>query len=188
MGGYKIRIHKKQPYEEAQIPEPWELRQEIEDAIDALGMTAEVRSEGQGTRSKFSYIVSLHTVRLKTARSYCGNHPAACENPGERPRKAKYLEGGDWAKVNDAVNTVLDRRWLSAYVDSRDCEIRDGTLRRIGYDCHTISFIGRELPAWDREGVPNDYADYCGNPEEAPASTVPFGTPGATPEQVGEAA
>ncbi len=47
--------------------------------------------------------ITIHDVRLKEKKDYCGNHPFACPVRGfERPhKKYKYLEGADWVAFND---------------------------------------------------------------------------------------
>jgi hypothetical protein len=124
-----------------------------------------------------SQIIKIETVRLLTAKEYCGNHPNACELPhghGHRNRRTNYLEGADWVEFNDLLNDVLDKLHLAADVASSICVIRRGRQRRTRYGSRRDGRFWQ----WEKTGhLDQDYRDCCGlfNP---PASDFPEGTPG----------
>ena len=66
---------------------------------------------------KVALIIELRTIRLLVAKPYCGNHAGPCVRPQPGPpRKSKCLEGADWIKFHDIINTVLDTLDLAAEV------------------------------------------------------------------------
>lgn len=101
-------------------------------------------------RSRFTAEFELHngksihvkTVRLKTAKPYCGQHPGACLR--DRPkRKMCLLEWDDWVEFNGRINDALDAIGVNADVFSTPAEtvdvgrkmfIRRGVRRRIHWD------------------------------------------------------
>lgn len=125
--------------------------------------------------------ITLHQIRLKESKPYCGNHAGPCveKNPEGKPDvKRKYLEGADWVAFNDMVNYALDVCAFPAEVDSIDCNMRHGKMRRISY------FMDPDSPERDRdfyrEGFSSEYEDWT-NPlerSEWPHSEYEDGTPG----------
>jgi hypothetical protein len=127
--------------------------------------TAEVTVEEKG--------VKILNVRLREKKPYCGNHPNACPVGGVNNRR-DYLEGLDWAEVNDCLNDIMDRLGVDCRIESASCVIRRGLERRINYSSYT--FDGRHYD-WVRVGHKEyDYGNYVGAP--APPSEVPDGTNG----------
>lgn len=125
-----------------------------------------------------SKTIEFTGIRLRRAKTYCGNHPGPCiPNPyvQRKERRGVWLEGSDWAEFNDLVNDVLDELHVDARVASRSCVIRIHKMRRVYYDMHNI---GRDRPHWDWDmhGEPGHYQPWCG--KVAPRATVPMGTPG----------
>lgn len=122
--------------------------------------------------------VSIHDVRLKESKHYCGNHPFACPvRPWGNPphKRAKYLEGADWVGWNDLVNDVLDKLSVSADVASSVVIIRKGPKRRTVYDGHPhpMALYAYE---WDKDAGAYSYEDRRGKKSEP--SHYPEGTPG----------
>lgn len=117
--------------------------------------------------------ITIHNIRLKEAKIYCGSHPYACDIEGGR--KAKYLEGADWVEFNDRLNDILDRLEVSADVKSAVCILRKGTRRRTHYDGFLRNAFINEFQ-WHMDTHDDNYMDYCG--VVAPASYYPLGTPG----------
>lgn len=113
--------------------------------------------------------INIDTVRLRTSKPYCGNHPDACEIGGS-DRKAAYLEGADWVAFNDLLNDVLDDFKADAQVGNSVVHIRDGLRRRVRYTSETY---GR---TWRKRGADEDYRDCTGR--VANPSEYPEGTPG----------
>jgi hypothetical protein len=142
------------------------IRMNIEREVEETRFTCEVRSD--------SNKVTIHNVRLREAKPYCGNHPNACEIGGA-DRKMKYLEGVDWVSFNDFLNDILDDMEVSAsIVSSRIVWIRKGNKRRICYGSHQMEHS--DFYIWDYQGEEEDYENWCG--KEAPDSIYPLGTPG----------
>lgn len=83
---------------------------------------------GEVTLSRCEELIYIKHVKLKGAKDYCGNHPAACERIGIRHVKRRFLEGADWVEFNDTLNDLLDTFCVSAVVQSF---VRDGTTDRL---------------------------------------------------------
>lgn len=117
--------------------------------------------------------ITIHNVRLKQSKHYCGNHPFACPvRPFEKPhKKLIYLEGADWVAFNDMINDVLDRLFISADVRSSLVIIRKDKRRCVYYWGHLLNAFNNE---WNKEG--EFYEDWMGR--KAPRSRFPKGTPG----------
>lgn len=119
--------------------------------------------------------ITIHDVRLRVAKDYCGNHPNACPvRPGvHRPHKeTKHLEGADWVAFNDMLNDVLDCLSVSANAASSLCIIRKGSARRMRYEGHFLqNGIDRE---WNRDDT--QYASYLRKGH--PPTVYPLDTPG----------
>lgn len=154
--------------------------------------TADIRNGTVKRRElkKYNGVFTIHDVRLRESKAYCGNHPAGCENPvvaGKKKPfgggKTKYLEGADWIAFNDLLNDALDSIGASADIATFVCVVRQGTKRRVRYDYH---LDGRNQPEWDREGEADDYADHC--KKEPPTTEFPEGTPGTPTWRVEEVA
>lgn len=164
------------PKENANQERLWRIKFEIEQAIDLSRFTA-VLSTLDNRR------LDIRTVRCKSRKEFCGNHPGPCVLAGHKEKKGLWLEGADWVEFNDLLNDVLDKMNEEATIFSRPREIirqlfiRKGGLRRTGYDSFVLTWEGRfaGAQAWlhDEEGV---WEDYRGR--KAPASTFPDGTPG----------
>lgn len=152
---------------------------------DAIGLlqqvsrfTFDIREALVKRREKATYtgVLTVHDVRLRQSKSYCGSHAGACAVPHDRREKKpfggknKCLEGADWIAFNDLLNTALDGLGASADIASFVCEIRRGAARRVRY---TAGGTGGE---WDKSGSLEDYADFCG--KEPPTTNYPEGTPG----------
>ena len=88
--------------------------------------------------------LSIHQIRLKASKSYCGNHPYPCPvTPFERRhRKGKWLEGADWVGFNDLINDVLDDLAVDADVGSSLVTIRKGRKRCVRYEGYSRNFGG----------------------------------------------
>jgi hypothetical protein len=117
--------------------------------------------------------VSIHDVRLKESKDYCGNHPYACPvRPGghQAHKRQKFLEGADWVAFNDGINNVLDGLGVSANVASSLVVIRKGLERCVSYYGHSQNGISNE---WDKQGF---YENHIGKPH--PKAEYPEGTPG----------
>lgn len=121
-----------------------------------------------------SKTIEFRNIRLRKSKPYCGNHPGACLAGGNRSeRSGVWLEGADWAEVNDLINDVLDGLDVSAYVASSSCVIRRGRKRRITYG------VMEKVPGhpdWDKNGEDDDYQEWIGL--KAPRAEIPMGTPG----------
>ena len=117
--------------------------------------------------------VRLYSIRLKTAKDYCGSHPGPCRFTGRKHKSFRFLEGLDWCSFNDMVNDMLDRLDMEAGVRSSTCWIRKGGKRRINYGM-TVGFFGHV--DWQPDGDESDYQDCC--LKEAPPTEHPTGTPG----------
>lgn len=119
--------------------------------------------------------VTIHDIRLREAKDYCGNHPNACpiRPTGPRPhKKMKYLEGADWIGFNDMLNDVLDSLSVSANVASSLCIIRKGNARRMRYVGH---FLGNGIDSeWNRDDT--EYGSYLRKGH--PPTDYPKDTPG----------
>lgn len=148
--------------------EPSTIAYALENALARSRFTATVE---RNITSK----VSIHNVRLRQKKYYCGNHPYACPvHPGgERPHKRlNYLEGADWVGFNDMINDVLDELGCVADVASSLCIIRKGERRRTEYHGHTVG-NGSE---WDKNTSCNFYVDCRGM--VPPKTEFPIDTPG----------
>ena len=118
--------------------------------------------------------LTIHDVRLKEKKHYCGNHPFSCPvTPWEKPhKKGKWLEGADWVGFNDCINDVLDSLRVSANVASSLVIIRKGKKRCVSYSGHAVNEFNNE---WDKDsGVFQD----CIEKQEPVKSEYPEGTPG----------
>lgn len=117
--------------------------------------------------------ITIHDVRLKEKKDYCGNHPFACPvRPFEtKHKKLKYLEGADWVGFNDMVNDVLDSLEVAANVQSSLVIIRKGNKRAVRYWGHATNFFNNE---WNKDT--GDFENWIGR--KAPRSQFPEGTPG----------
>jgi hypothetical protein len=144
---------------------------EIESAlVRAFGMSRFI-----GRVERHNSKITIHDVRLREKKDYCGNHPNACpvRFGGPRPhKKMKYLEGADWVGFNDMINDVLDSLSVSANVGSSLCIIRKGLMRRMRYVGH---FLGNGI---DREWNKDDtrYESYIRKGH--PPTDYPQDTPG----------
>jgi hypothetical protein len=141
----------------------------LREIINLSRFTAEVETH--------KHHVSIHKIRLRKSKDYCGNHPNACpvRPTGPKPhRHSTCLEGTDWVSFNDMVNNILDQMNVSANVASSLCIVRKGALRRNEYHGHTLgNGIDRE---WDRDTTPENYVDNKGKPPII--SDYPKDTPG----------
>jgi len=120
--------------------------------------------------------LSVKQIRLKESKPYCGNHPIACEViPGNKVRKANYLEGADWVEFNDLLNDVCDWYCVSANIRSAVCIVRKDVRRRTHYG---YASTGRINVPWEWRMDEDDkfYVDY--RVKRAPDSSFPDGTPG----------
>lgn len=124
--------------------------------------------------------ITIHNVRLKEKKNYCGNHPFACpirkrdEDLTHKQHLRKnynFLEGADWVAFNDLCNDILDKFHVSADVASSLCVIRKGDKRCVKYDGHKL---GNGNSEWNKEGV---YQNKIGVKTK---SEFPDGTPGIT--------
>ncbi len=117
--------------------------------------------------------VRLFTIRLKTAKGYCGNHPGPCRLTGRKHREGSWLEGADWVSFNLLVNDMLDRLDMEADVRSTTCWVRKGGNRRTSYGI-VVGVFGHV--DWEPDGDETEYLD-C-RLMEAPDTKYPAGTPG----------
>jgi hypothetical protein len=141
--------------------------------LETSRFTANVSTDDTSRRD----VVKIDTVRLKTSKAYCGNHPNACENGGTREeeqphRRSRYLEGADWVEFNDLINDLLDALELDGRFESALLIMRKGRERRTHYGS---TRIGRQFQ-WNKDEDSDEYQDFCG--KLAPDSTFPDGTPG----------
>jgi hypothetical protein len=121
--------------------------------------------------------VKIMKVRLREKKSYCGNHPKACERAFHgKHKRMDYLEGADWVEFNDNLNDILDYMGVVCDVKSATCYVRQGRCRRVFYDANTQQADGNWQ--WDMDGPASHYADNCGGQIPYPCSEFPFGTPG----------
>lgn len=128
----------------------------------------------RGKNHTYGWGVRIHTIRLREAKPYCGNHPGPCQRAGgRRHAKARFCEGLDWVSVCNLVNDVLDHLRLSADCKSSALNFRKGHRRRLCYD-QTFGLYGHA--GWLKEAEYADYGDYCGR--EPPTSDYVPGTPG----------
>jgi len=144
---------------------------EIESAlVRALGM-----SRFTANVERHNKKISIHNIRLREGKDYCGNHPNACPvRPGihRDHRKSTCLEGADWVGFNDMLNDVLDTLSVSANAGSSLCVIRKGLMRRMRYAGHFLkNNIDRE---WDRDDT--RYESYVRKGH--PPTDYPKDTPG----------
>ena len=121
--------------------------------------------------------VTIHKIRLRESKDYCGNHPYACPvRPNVVEKKhihSRCLEGADWVGFNDMLNDVLDALCVSAYVASSLCIIRKGSFRRVEYSGHKL---GNGI---DSEWNKDSHAYECHLGEmNVPRSEYPTDTPG----------
>lgn len=139
----------------------------LENALQQSRFTADICPH----RSK----ITMHNIRLRESKPYCGNHPYPCPvNPFgfERPhRKDKRLEGADWVAFNDMINDTLDNLKILATVKSRVCLIRKGAERCVRYTGHTMNGIHYE---WDYDS--GCFENRIGLHKKQ--SSYPNGTPG----------
>lgn len=86
--------------------------------------------------------ILISSVRLREAKSYCGQHPGPCAVGGPK-KKSRYLEWNDWVAFNNMVNDVLDQLNVKAEVWSTPAEdidkgrrfwVRRGLKRRVRWD------------------------------------------------------
>ena len=141
------------------------LRNKLERALSSSRFSATIKS--------YNTKLTIHDVRLKQSKDYCGNHPFSCPvRQFERPhKKYNYLEGADWVVFNDLINDILDLHGISANVASSLVVIRKGRKRCIKYWGHKL---GNGIDSqWDKEGK---YEDYVG--KKVGRSEFPEGTPG----------
>lgn len=125
--------------------------------------------------------VTIHDVRLRESKHYCGNHPLPCPvRPGvkERHVKAKFLEGADWVGFNDMLNDVLDTLKVSCSAGSPLVTIRKGLARCIRYDAKPVR---GDFNEWAKDS--GQFIDMTKGPIESPTpnwrrSEYPEGTPG----------
>ncbi len=117
--------------------------------------------------------VRLCSIRLKSKKDYCGNHPGPCRLTGRRHVRRHFLEGLDWCSFNDMVNDLLDGLGVEADVRSSTCRVRKGGKRRISYGM-VVGVFGHA--GWAPDGEVTEYLD-C-RQYEAPETEYPAGTPG----------
>jgi hypothetical protein len=119
--------------------------------------------------------ITIHDVRLREKKHYCGNHPNACPvRPGVHTphKRMNFLEGADWVGFNDMINDVLDSLAVSASAGSSLCKIRKGLMRRMRYVGH---FIGAtNFREWDKD----DTRYECYVRKGRPPTDYPQDTPG----------
>ena len=118
--------------------------------------------------------ITIHDVRLKEKKHYCGNHPFSCPvTPWKKPhKKLNYLEGADWVAFNDLINDILDSLRISANVASSLVIIRKERKRCVNYTGHALNEFNN---GWDKDsGVFQD----CIEKQEPVKSEYPEGTPG----------
>lgn len=121
--------------------------------------------------------INITQVRLRAAKEFCGNHPAACEVGNPNHRKGKYLEGADWVQFNDELNNILDRMNVSARVESAQVIVRKGELRRTNYR-HRYPRPGANAE-WVKDSPHEfDWEDCRGIKKDHPVSEFNEGTPG----------
>jgi hypothetical protein len=143
---------------------PVELAGKIEHFLAHSRFFAEVR------RSKF---ISIHNVRLRTKKHYCGNHPLPCPvRPGKKERhvKADFLEGADWVAFNDMLNDAMDLFETEADAGSSLVVIRQGFDRCVEYLSRAINFANE----WQKFGIYRN----CLHAKKRVRATYPPGTPG----------
>ncbi len=155
---------------------------QVSDLINILGsvsrFTFDIRDAGvkRKDRKIFTGVLTIHNVRLRKSKVYCGSHAGVCNTPPQKNKpfggKSKYLEGADWVAFNDLINDALDHASVSADVGSFVCNIRRGNNRRIKYTSEFSGVNGE----WDKDGSISDYADFCG--KSSPKTSLPDGTPG----------
>lgn len=121
-------------------------------------------------------VISLHGIRLKRSKGYCGNHPGACALTGDSNphNRRNFLEGADWVAFHDMVNDLLDVAGVSANVHTqgRKFWIRRGWLRR---RCFWGTNLNTRAAVFDLDD-PSRYVDNSrGQPMR---SEFPPGTPG----------
>lgn len=113
--------------------------------------------------------INISTIRLKKAKQYCGNHAGPCLLTFELPKKKyKYLEGADWVEFNDTINDFLDKKKLSAVVESAEVRVRLNNMRRVYYSDNGYG-------VWNKYGHADDYE--CGFKENL-QTVFTYGTPG----------
>lgn len=121
--------------------------------------------------------INIYKVRLRTAKEFCGNHPAACEIGNPTHRKGAHLEGADWVQFNDELNNILDRMNVSARVESALVIVRKGALRRTNYR-HRYPRPGANAE-WIRDSEHEfDWEDCKGIKKGHPVSSFNEDTPG----------
>lgn len=135
------------------------------------------KNQGRGKEKQTVFTLSIHRIRLKESKPYCGNHPGPCllsaTGVVHKNKKSVFLEGADWVAFNDMLNDILDEMDVEAYVASKTVVIRKGRLRRINYGMYEFAEGHFD---WDKEGTDNDYVDRCGM--KSGPSTYPDSTPG----------
>ena len=135
----------------------------------------EVRRTSRLDRSGQSYdVVTMHRLRLKRLKPYCGNHPGPCALSGHAPNKrGGYLEGADWVALHDMVNDLLDQLEISADVStSWGIWVRKGYRRRTKF---WADALGTRNATWHRDD-PGWYIDNRGG--VSIRSQLPDATPG----------
>lgn len=145
----------------------------VGDIKTALGHAMDLSPFTCEVRIKSEKIVTLHNIRLKHKKRYCGSHPNFCEVEGGR--MGTWLEGADWVAFNDLLNDVLDILDVKANVSSTICILRKGKLRRIHYGSHETGLVNQPYE-WNRDEDDSNYEYHCLG--GAPDSTFPDGTPG----------
>lgn len=161
----------------------YEIKREIENRL-ALSRfkieRIEIHHASKRARKYKGGAVSIHGIRLRELKPYCGNHPGPCPIGG-KDKRYRYLEGLDWVEFNDTINDVLDELNIEAHVSSSECETRVGLKRRVHYRMERFVFNKvNESYGWAKKGYEIDYEDWCG--KKAPRSRYPKGTPGLLTE------
>lgn len=134
--------------------------------VDISRFTADI---GHEQRPWHGHVVTFETVRLRVSKHYCGNHAGPCLRGGGSHRKARFLEGTDWASFNDMVNDTLDAMRVCADVQSSHCVIRIGERR-------CIEYVGGNGGEWIKHPGDHCFANHIGDGPQV--AKVPNGTPG----------
>ena len=108
------------------------------------------------------WTILVGNIRLKTAKPYCTQLPAACiEISCRGHRWANTLEAADWVAFNDMLNDICDAEVIEANIRSQHPKvwIRKGYERRIRYR----RWRWRSgVPRWDADGQARDWISWNG--------------------------
>lgn len=134
-----------------------------------LSINSAIKRSRLSSSSFYYGSIQVSVVRLKEAKQYCGNHSGTCLLTFETPKKKyKYLEGADWVEFNDMINDFLDKKKLSAIVESSEVRVRLNDMRRTYYS-------GDHRGVWHKFG---DIEDYSCAFKQSVESDFEEGTPG----------